>query len=201
MDEYLGIVKIFAGTYAPRGWQFCAGQILSIASNTALFSLLGTVYGGNGTNTFGLPDLRGRVPIGTTNTGGSPLSTYVLGQVGGVENVTLTVNQMPMHNHAATFTPSGGGSAVKASSSDGIAPAPSATNPTLATAKDPDGNVTINLYNAATPDITLNTGGGGASGGTVTVNANGGNQPFSIIQPYLSMNYIICVEGLFPSRN
>jgi microcystin-dependent protein len=199
MDEYIGIIKVFAGNFAPQNWEFCAGQILNISTNAALFSILGTTYGGNGTNTFGLPDLRGRVVIGTTNISGSPLSNYALGQTGGSENVTLTTNQMPQHTHGATFTPSGGGGSLKASSSDGAAPAPSSTNPTLAAAKDPDGNITVNMYNAATPDITLNTGASGG-GGTVAIAPAGGSMPVSILQPYLSLNYIICTYGIFPPR-
>jgi len=202
MDEYLGIIKIFGGNFAPRGWAMCQGQNIAISANTALFSILGTTYGGNGQSTFALPDLRGRAPIGYGQ-GPGLTNNYVLGQKAGVEAVTLTIMQMPIHNHVATFTPGGGGGGggVKASSAPGAVPAPSATNPTLAAATDPDGNVTINLYNASAPDITLNTGGGGSGGGTVTVGNSGGSQPFSILQPILAVNYIICTEGLFPTRN
>ena len=100
MEEYIGIVKIFAGNFAPRGWMLCQGQILSIAQNTALFSLLGTTYGGNGVTTFGLPNLCGMAPLGT---GRSPISgnTYVEGQMGGTEKVTLLANHLPPHNHTA----------------------------------------------------------------------------------------------------
>src|SRR5690606_18132066 len=100
MEEFIGVVKIFAGNFAPRGWAFCQGQIMSIAQNTALFSLLGTTYGGNGQTTFGLPDLRGRVAIGTG--AGPGLTNIVGGQVGGLEKVTLTINELPAHTHVAT---------------------------------------------------------------------------------------------------
>src|SRR6478672_10112699 len=96
-EPFLAEIIMFAGNFAPRGWAFCQGQILSIAQNTALFSLLGTTYGGNGQTTFALPDLRGRVPVGTGQ--GPGLSNYDLGQVSGSESVTLTVSQMPAHNH------------------------------------------------------------------------------------------------------
>src|SRR5687767_11620624 len=94
---FIGTVVLFAGNFAPRGWAFCAGQILSIAQNTALFSILGTTYGGNGQTTFALPDLRGRVPMGTGQ--GPGLQNYVLGEAVGVEHVTLNTTQMPAHNH------------------------------------------------------------------------------------------------------
>jgi microcystin-dependent protein len=177
----------------------CQGQLLSIAQYTALFALLGTTYGGDGQTTFGLPDLRGRTAIGQ-NVGaqGPGLQNYSIGQKAGVENVTIGLSQMPIHNHP--FIPSGGaGGAVKASSSPGIAAAPSATNPTLAAGSDSGGSVTINLYNGETPDITLNTGGGSSGGGAV--GNNGGSQPLNILNPYLTVNYSIALEGIFPTRD
>jgi microcystin-dependent protein len=177
----------------------CQGQLLSIAQNTALFALLGTTYGGDGQTTFGLPDLRGRTPIGQ-NIGaqGPGLQNYSIGQKAGVENVTIDLSQMPIHNHP--FTPGGGaGGAVKASSAAGAAPEPSVTNPTLGAAFDV-GGVNIGLYNNATPDITLNTGGGSGGGGG-TVGNNGGSQPLNILNPYLTINYSIALEGIFPTRD
>src|SRR5215831_16990317 len=103
-EPFVAQIQIFAFNFAPRGWAFCAGQILSISQNTALFSLLGTTYGGNGQTTFGLPDLRGRVPLSPGQ--GPGLSNYSLGQVGGAENVTLTTTQMPQHTHAPQATAS-----------------------------------------------------------------------------------------------
>src|SRR5215510_8922011 len=102
MDAFIGMIVMFGGNFAPRGWAFCNGQLLSIAQNTALFSILGTTYGGNGQTTFALPNLQGRVAI---HPGQSPgTSNYVLGESAGTESVTLTTNQMPMHTHAATVT-------------------------------------------------------------------------------------------------
>jgi len=207
MEEYLGIVKIFGGNFAPRGYAFCQGQLLAVSQNTALFSLLGTTYGGNGQTTFGLPDLRGRAPIGFNSGAPGPgLSNYILGQAGGVENTTLLITQMPAHNHTAVFTPSGGGgggSSVQASSNPATSPSPTNGATTLAAANDADGSVTVNMYNADAPNVTLNTGsgGGGGTGGTVTIGITGNSQPVSILQPYLAVNYIICTEGLFPTRN
>jgi len=195
-EPFIGQIQAFGFSFAPRTWALCQGQILPIAQNTALFSLLGTTYGGNGQTTFGLPDLRGRAAIGQGQ--GPGLQIYPIGQKAGVENVTLTVLQMPIHNHP--FTASGGaGGAVKASSSPGLAAAPSATNPTLAAVNDQDGGITINMYNAATPDITLNTGGGSSGGGTV--GNNGGSQPLNILNPYLTINYSIALQGIFPTRD
>ncbi len=196
-EPFIGQIQAFGFSFAPRTWALCQGQILPIAQNTALFSLLGTTYGGNGQTTFGLPDLRGRAAIGQGQ--GLGLQYYPIGQKAGVESVTITTSQMPIHNHP--FIPSGGaGGAVKASSAAGTAPAPSATNPTLGAANDADGGgVNINLYNNATPDITLNTGGGGSGGGTV--GNTGGSQPLGILNPYLTINYSIALQGIFPSRD
>src|SRR5271166_5833783 len=97
-DPFLGEIRIFGGTFAPLGWAFCQGQLLPIAQNTALFSLLGTTYGGDGVSNFALPDLRGRVPMGMGQ--GPGLSPYVQGQMGGAESVTLTTQQMPPHSHS-----------------------------------------------------------------------------------------------------
>src|SRR5689334_24076195 len=98
-EPFLAEIVLFAGNFAPRGWAFCWGQILSIAQNTALFSLLGTTYGGNGQTTFALPNLASRFPIGAGQ--GPGLSNYTLGQLAGTESTTLTINNMPAHNHAA----------------------------------------------------------------------------------------------------
>lgn len=103
MEGYIAQIILFAGTFAPRGWAFCQGQILSISQNTALFSLLGTTYGGNGQTTFALPDLRGRAPIGTGQ--GPGLSSISLGQMAGTENVTLLITQLPAHTHTVTVNP------------------------------------------------------------------------------------------------
>ena len=181
MDGVIGQIVLFAGNFAPRNWAFCNGQILAIAQNTALFSILGTTYGGNGQTTFGLPNLQGRVPIHPGQ--GAGLSNYVLGETAGTENVTLLVTQMPAHTHTATVT-------INASEA--------ATAPT----DDPKGAVPAggsgqNVYNT-TPDgsTTMN-----ARMATATVGPAGGNQPFSVVQPFQCINYIICLYGIFPSRN
>lgn len=174
-EPFIAQIMMFGGNFAPRGWAFCNGQILSIAQNTALFSLLGTTYGGNGQTTFALPDLRSRVPIHPGQ--GPGLSPYSLGQSGGVENTTLTINQMPAHNHQAT-------GAINANSG--------AANDSI-----PTGNF---LAESAIYHSGSNTQMAANSVG-VSVGINGGSQPFGLIQPYLCINFIIALEGIFPSRN
>jgi len=173
-EPFLGEISIFAGNFAPRGWAFCQGQMLSIAQNTALFSLLGTTYGGNGQTTFALPDLRGRVLVGPGQ--GPGLQPYNQGQMGGQEAVTLLVNQMPAHNHVASV-------AVSSNAGDSAAP--------------------NNNYLAASDqrnDQYTNQGGNGNLAG-VSVGIAGNSLPHENRQPYLCINFIIAVEGIYPSRN
>ncbi|WP_207513787.1 phage tail protein [Longitalea luteola] len=178
MEGYIGQVILFAGNFAPRGWAFCQGQLLSIAQNTALFSILGTTYGGNGQTTFGLPDLRGRVPVGTGT--GPGLSAWDLGQMEGAENVSLGVNQMPAHNHSVMVS---SGAANSATGKGNYLASPNGTF-----AGDP---VKVNAYNGTPTDLL----------GTSTITNSGSGAPHSNIQPSLGLNYIICMEGIFPSRN
>ncbi len=180
MEGYIAQIMMFAGTFAPKGWAYCDGSILSIASNTALFSLVGTTYGGNGTTTFALPDFRGRVAVGTGN--GPGLSPRTLGEVAGTEGVTLLTSNMPAHNHPATATVQVGVTNVTANSDD------------------PDGSLLT-----TTGAAFYATGAGSGHLGGVTANVTtgivGSNQPVSTMQPYLVMNYVICLYGIFPSRN
>lgn len=208
MDEYMGMVKTFAGSFVPRGFLGCNGQLLSVSSNSALFSLLGVSFGGNGQTTFGLPNMIGRTAIGTGTAAG--LGTYAIGQVAGSNTTTLTILNMPSHNHAAVF--SGSGSSVtipaptiKASSAVGTAAAPTATANTLGQLVVPR-STGVAMYNNTAPDIELNVGGQSSSAtvtpvGTVVVGANGGSQPLNIANPYVALTMIICTEGLYPTRN
>lgn len=168
---------MFGGNFAPRGWAFCDGQLLPISQNTALFSILGTTFGGNGQTTFALPDLRGRVPLHPGQ--GPGLSPYQLGQSAGSESVTLQTGQMPAHTHPATVT-------VHASG--------------RATAEDPSGAVPATTsqpaYGAA-PSEGTNMNAGMA---TAQVAHAGGNQPHDNLQPYLAVSFIIALEGIYPSR-
>lgn len=175
-EPFLGMIIIVPYNFSPRGWAFCNGQILPIAQNTALFSLLGTTFGGNGQTTFALPDLRGRVPNSSGQ--GPGLSSYDLGQVGGTESETLTVNQMPLHNHQVACL----------RGSDPTSPRPNGGFPgTITVPTDPNSL----LYGATSDNLMAPT----------MITNTGGSQPFALLQPYLTLNYCIALEGIFPSRN
>src|SRR5687768_17205054 len=167
-EPFIAEIVMFAGNFAPRGWAFCQGQILSIAQNTALFSLLGTTYGGNGQTTFALPDLRGRVPVGTGQ--GPGLPNVLLGEVSGTPTVTLLTTQLPAHSHMLRANANNGNDSLPANAYPAAAIVPS------------DNNRSVSAYNSATDGTLMNAG---------VVNPTGGGQPFSIMQPYLGMNYII----------
>lgn len=190
-EPYLGQIQSFSFDFAPKGWAYCAGQTMAISSNQALFALLGTTYGGNGVNTFQLPNLQGRAVRGVGV--GQGLSSCNMGQINGSESVTLTILQMPAHTHLLTTTP---GAAAKVSSADGIQPNPSAGVETLGVLNDGSLTATNNFYNNLAPDTNLNTGGQPYS-----LANSGSNQPFSIMQPFLVINYCIALQGIFPSRN
>jgi microcystin-dependent protein len=191
-QPFMGQIQAFGFPFNIVGWVPCDGRLLSIAENTALFTLVGTTYGGDGQSTFGVPDLRGRVPIGMGN--GQGLSPRTIGQFAGTESVTLLQSQMPTHSHVLTAT----GGNFMVSSQNGTAPAPSTTANTIGAAHDPANNNTNNAYNNILPDITLNTGAGSAS---ATISVSGGSQPVENLEPFLVINYSLCTEGIFPSRN
>jgi microcystin-dependent protein len=180
-EPFIGEIKIFGFNFAPISYMTCQGQILSIAQNTALFSLLGTTYGGNGQTTFALPDLQGRAPIGQGT--GSGLPPYSMGQVGGTTTATLTTNNMPIHNHAAT------GINVRI-------PVTAASEDSAAT-NNYIGNAVNDTF-GPTASPTASLGSPVVSGSTALA---GGSQPFSILNPYLTINYSIATQGIFPSRN
>ena len=189
MDPMMASIMIFAGNFAPRGWAFCDGQLLAIASHSALFSLLGTTYGGDGRTTFALPDLRGRVAVGPRH--GPGLSNYNLGERGGVETVTLNLTQIPSHNHLATVTE--GSAFLPVNTTDGDADSTSPAAGVLANTGD-------DLYASGTSNGNYPVGAP-VTGTQVTILPNGGNQWHTNIQPFLSINYIIAMQGFFPSRS
>jgi microcystin-dependent protein len=165
MDPFLGEIRIFAGNFAPVGWNFCDGSQLSIAQYDALYSLLGTTYGGDGQTTFGVPDLRGRVPVHTNG-------NYPLGQLGGLESVPLTAANIPPHNHqffASTNT------------ADQASPA-------------------NNVVGATTSGQIFRNAGGVADFATNAISVAGQGQPHDNLQPYLCVNYIIALEGIYPPQ-
>lgn len=181
MEPMIGEVRIFAGNFAPRSWAFCHGQLLPINQNQALFSILGTTYGGDGRTTFALPDLRGRVAVSEGN--GPGLSDYRLGQRGGVETVTLNTTQIPSHTHIMT-----GGVSVS-------------VNTEGATTNEGAGNTLgagSNIFNANAPEPGENINGVTS---TLAAGNTGGNQSHENRQPYLAVNYIIALQGVFPSRS
>lgn len=196
METLMAFIALFGGNFAPRGWMFCQGQILSIAQNSALFSLLGITYGGNGQTTFALPDLRGRAPIGAGQ--GPGLPPYQYGQLGGAPTTTLLITNMPAHNHLATVNGLQATPAASTAAATTNIPGPSLVPAVLPRIGSGPSATSIKGYAPADNTTTL---AAGTVTGSVTIEVAGGSQPFSIQNPYLAMNYIIAVEGIFPSRN
>ena len=206
----LASIQLFTGNFAPRGWAFCDGQILPISQNTALFSLLGTTYGGDGRTTFALPDLRGRAPIGPRT--GHGLTPRRLGELGGQEEHTLITPEMPSHTHIATATSGGGGTAPIDATATLHADSTGATN-------NPDGKFIANVPNVGpntvksyggTADIEMATDAVTVSGTvnlatipapSVAVGTTGGGLAHNNMQPFLAVNYIIAITGYFPTRS
>jgi microcystin-dependent protein len=168
-QPYVGEIRMFGGNFAPVGWGICDGSLQSIAENDTLFNLIGTTYGGDGQTTFALPDLRSRVPVHLGSLSGF---TYQLGEPGGVEAVTVNSSQLPSHNHAAGCTDAAGNSAT-----------PSGSIPAV--------NTTALAYGAIPPQVAMNAG---------IIGNTGGNQPHTNIQPFLCVSFIISFFGIFPSQ-
>lgn len=180
MDAYLGSITLFAFDWAPLYYSSCNGAILPINQNTALFSLLGTYFGGNGVQTFALPNLSGRVPVGVGAIQGGQ-TDWTIGQFGGTEYTTLTQNQLPSHTHTAVVN-------VKS----GLADAASPVSHYLAVGHS--GQTSVEIYGAAADtDKTL-------ASDAVTVGSTGNSQPIYSYQPSLGIGYAICMQGIFPSR-
>lgn len=171
-EPFVGEIRMFAGNFAPRGWAFCDGQLLSVSQNDALFSLLGTIYGGDGRTTFGLPDLRGRIPIHAGH--GPGLSERRLGAKAGAEKVTLTVNQMPSHNHGWP-------------ASDGLAQNDVPTDTQFA-----KGSANI---------FQTQIGAGRTSMNTEVIGGTGGSRSHTNLMPFLCVHFIIALVGIYPSRH
>ena len=176
-DPYIGEIRLFGFNFAPVNWAFCNGQLLPINQNVALFSLLGTTYGGNGTSNFALPDLRSRVPLGMGQ--GTGLSQYNIGQTGGAETVTLSVTQMPSHSHSVNASDASGVSLFGPSDRPD-SPAGHVLGRAEIYRDKPDGKTVMNA------EMIGNTGGG---------------SPVSVLQPYLALNFCIALSGIFPPRS
>lgn len=170
-EPFVGEIRMFAGNFAPRGWAFCDGQLLAVSQNDALFSLLGTIYGGDGRTTFGLPDLRGRIPIHAGT--GPGLSPRRLGGKGGAEKVTLTVNQLPSHTHA-----------MQASSDPATTP-----NPQGAVLSE---SLTSTPYIQDTQLVSLSS---------ESITNVGGSRSHTNLMPFLCIHFIIALVGIYPSRH
>jgi microcystin-dependent protein len=199
-DPFIGQIMQVGFNFAPRGWAACTGQIIAINQNAALFSLIGTTFGGNGQTTFQLPNFQSRVAIGIGT--GTGLSPYIWGQVGGQEQVVLSVSNMPAHSHAATVTPP----TATLQASTGIAAATSTQIPaagsTLCNANDPLGGGTPQIYAPTGAGGTpVNLGGLTVAGGSVTNASTGNNAPTPTLPPYLAVQTNIALAGIFPSRN
>ncbi|GEN69776.1 MULTISPECIES: phage tail protein [Chryseobacterium] len=180
MEEYMGIVKLFAGSFVPRGWMLCDGRLLSIAQNSALFSLLGTIYGGDGISTFALPNLIGRMALGAgTQTGKS----YPIGMVAGTDQNTLLQSNLP----------SFGGLQLKVSKSNATTSVPSSASSFAVTGTQSGRDFTaVPSYINAAPDTVINT---------QSISYIGQNLPVNNMPPFSALNYIICVAGIYPPRD
>lgn len=171
-QSYVGQIKMFAGNFPPAGWAFCDGQLLPISENETLFTIIGTTYGGDGQTTFALPDLRSRVPMGAGN--GAGLTPRVLGEMSGTEANTMTINQMPSHNHL-----------VAAVTADGNQNSPTANLPANTKVLDKE-------YSNTPSNTTMKS---------TMLNPTGGNQPIGNVQPYVTLSFIISLYGVFPTPN
>lgn len=179
VDPYIADVSIFAGNFAPRGWAFCDGQLLPISQYSALFSLIGTIYGGDGRTTFALPDMRGRMAMGHGN--GPGLSNRSFGQRGGQESTTLSIANMPNHNHTAT---------LHAEAKAGTSGNPTGQLLSIVNTGETE------IYAASDPAANI-----AMASDAVTVNSAGSGLSFSNEPPFLVMAYIIALQGVFPSRS
>ena len=224
VDPFLGEMSYVAFDFAPRGWAFCDGQVLSVSANSALFSLLGTTYGGDGRITFGLPDMRGRVPIHAGR--GPGLSAYRFGSKGGLEWTELAVANLPAHNHLASAS-SESKSTISGGGGTGTVKGTLKGSSSFATTDDPSGNTlakpywgpalaktTVKAYNSEAPSVSMHEGSvtldlSSISLGdvttttdtTVAVGLTGRGSPFNNLQPFTVVRCIIAVTGIFPSRN
>jgi microcystin-dependent protein len=180
MDPFLGQISIFGCNFAPQGWALCQGQLLSIVQNTALFALLGVNFGGNGTTTFGLPDLRGRTSVGFGQ--GPGLSDYTMGQIGGSETVSISSANYPTHSHT-----------LSAATNSATNNAPNGLFEAQGQTGGRGGTVNLALYSGSGTATTLAT--------SALTAASGGNQPHNNLQPYLALNFCIALQGIFPARS
>jgi microcystin-dependent protein len=171
-QPYIGEIRMFGGNFAPAGWAFCDGQLMPISENDALFNLIGTTYGGDGQETFALPNLQSRVPLHSGNSAGQGLQQYTIGEMAGVESVTLTTQQIPVHNHAFQASMNG---AVDPNPQDQVIASPP----------------TLTMFIVDTPVTPLNQ---------ASIQPAGGSQPHENLQPLLVVSFIISLFGIYPTQ-
>jgi len=191
-EAFIGEIRLFGFNFAPRGWMLCQGQTLAISSNSALFALIGTTYGGDGVTTFKLPDLQGRFPIGQGN--GPGLSPVVMGQVTGTSSVTLTQGNLPAHVHAVALAAT---VSIPVQATAGTSKTPT-NESVLAVTNDSAAGAEVDIYGTGPATTTLLPFAASVAGNT---GVSGSSAPLSIANPSLGMSYAICLDGIFPSRN
>jgi microcystin-dependent protein len=200
MEAYIGMIMQVGFNFAPINWAQCLGQTMAIQQNTALFSLLGTSFGGNGTTTFQLPNFQSRFAVGTGQ--GLGLGNYVVGQIGGNEQVTLGLSNLPAHTHVATYTPPTGAlQALTATPPAQLTGVPAAGSKLSNTIDNAAGGVPQIYAPAATTGAAVNLGGLTLTGGSVTNAMTGNSLPTPTLPPYLAITTNICLYGIFPSRS
>lgn len=193
MEMFLTSIIGWGPNWAPRAWMLCAGQLLPISQFSAVFSLIGTIYGGDGRTTFALPDLRGRAPMAAGN--GPGVTAYNIGQKTGANTTTLQVSNIPPHNHSSSTA--GLRVSLAASTSDATSATP-VNNYALSKVVDATNFGDVHVYGPNVPNVAL--AGGGVSG-SITINNTGGGQSFSLMQPSLAIQFIFCMQGIFPPRS
>ena len=213
-EPMLGQIVLFGGNFAPKDWAYCTESLIPISENQALYAVMGTTWGGDGRVNFALPDYRGRVPIGLGD--GPGLTTVYQGRKTGLENITLDVSNLPSHTHSATFTGTGGGGGGSSTctgtlnvATNGTDAASASTGSHLSAGPIKAGNFGVgNLYKTGASsfeslsvDVSCTGGGGGITGGVVSIDQTGGNQYFPISQPSIGSLFLIAMQGLFPARN
>jgi microcystin-dependent protein len=197
MEDYIGVVRLFAGNFVPQNWAFCNGATIPVALNRALFSIIGNMYGGDGVTTFCLPNLAGCIVMNAGTNPGSPISPLAEGSVGGSSSVILNKQNMPSHTHVANVQ---GSATLLVNSSNA-----SLATPTSGSSIAAPGFLTGTTFNAtlgfntATPDTKLNSASVSLTTASVTNQSTGNNAPIDIMPPYVVLNYIICTMGMYPS--
>ena len=203
MDPFIAQLLLWTVNWAPRDWAQCDGRSMNVSQNTALFSLLGVTYGGNGSTTFNLPDFRGRIPIGLGTRPGTSINYGIgIANIGGNESVALTAANLPSHTHTAAVTTTPISVTIKASPAGGTDNVPGTNGSTTLAASMAGRAAGSTIYNNQAPTVAMNTATAVSGGVTTVVNSPvGNNTPVDIRMPYLPVNFIIALNGIYPSRD